>query len=206
MTLSYLARSQTPDAGGNWLQLPASGNASRSSAKRGRKQPLLAALDEVSQKAVPVARICVPPTRGGQRRKGWQLGKCTTANPLHQDEDVEKPGGPVTEDFQKKIKAALPFGDCYKRFGEAIDAIGLDMPAGQLNHVLRHTFANHYIMNGGDILTLQRVLGRASPAMTMKYAHFSPGHLAEVVTLNPLAKTNGNGVPDGDNDGDGRQA
>jgi site-specific recombinase XerD len=94
---------------------------------------------------------------------------------------------PISNDLQKQILAALPFGACYKRFGESAEAVKLKLPAGQMTHVLRHTFASHYMMNGGDILTLQRVLGHASLAMTMKYAHFSPGHLAEVVKLNPLS-------------------
>lgn len=81
----------------------------------------------------------------------------------------------------------MPFTPAYNTFRRSVEAIGLELPEGQLTHVLRHTFASHYMMNGGDILTLQRVLGHASLAMTMKYAHFSPGHMAEVVSLNPLA-------------------
>lgn len=44
------------------------------------------------------------------------------------------------------------------------------------------------MMNGGNILVLQRVLGHASLQMTMRYAHLAPDHLQEVLKLNPLAK------------------
>jgi integrase len=41
-------------------------------------------------------------------------------------------------------------------------------------HALRHTFASHFIMSGGNILTLQKLLGHSSVAVTMKYAHLAP--------------------------------
>ncbi|MCW1938541.1 tyrosine-type recombinase/integrase [Pseudomonas sp. MDMC_285] len=94
---------------------------------------------------------------------------------------------PITDALEKRLVKALPFKPSYSKFGEAVEAIGLELPDGQLTHVLRHTFASHYMMNGGDILTLQRVLGHATLAMTQKYAHVSPGHLADVVNLNPLS-------------------
>lgn len=37
-----------------------------------------------------------------------------------------------------------------------------DLPKGQSVHVLRHTFAAHFIMNGGNILTLQKIMGHTS--------------------------------------------
>jgi len=40
-------------------------------------------------------------------------------------------------------------------------------------HDLRHTFASHYIMRGGSIGALQKILGHKSVNMTMRYAHLS---------------------------------
>ncbi|ELU8401779.1 tyrosine-type recombinase/integrase [Vibrio fluvialis] len=60
------------------------------------------------------------------------------------------------------------------------------VPKGQATHVLRHTFATHFMMNRGDILILQRILGHQKIEQTMVYAHFSPDHLIQAVHLNPL--------------------
>ncbi|MFS2114013.1 tyrosine-type recombinase/integrase [Herbaspirillum frisingense] len=77
----------------------------------------------------------------------------------------------------------------YAAFREAIERAQIKLPEGQLTHVLRHTFASHFMMNGGNILILQRILGHSSLAMTMKYAHLAPDHLQEAVRLNPLSFT-----------------
>jgi len=75
------------------------------------------------------------------------------------------------------------FGDCYRgcQTGRAGAA------PGQNTHVLRHTFASHFMMNGGNILVLQKILGHSTIAMTMGYAHFAPDHLEDAVRLNPLS-------------------
>lgn len=41
-------------------------------------------------------------------------------------------------------------------------------------------------MNGGHILTLQKVLGHSDLKLTMRYAHLAPDYLEEVVHKGPL--------------------
>jgi len=59
-------------------------------------------------------------------------------------------------------------------------------------HDLRHSFASHWMMKGGDLFRLQAILGHASPQMTMRYAHLAPaafaadwGRLGKPVTVAP---------------------
>ncbi|MFC7513573.1 tyrosine-type recombinase/integrase [Herbaspirillum sp. GCM10030257] len=108
---------------------------------------------------------------------------------------------PIAEDLERELlnfsnirvdrKSDLDeplFRECYGAFREAVERAKITLPKGQLTHVLRHTFASHFMMAGGNILTLQRVLGHADLKTTMRYAHLSPEHLQESVRLNPLAQ------------------
>jgi site-specific recombinase XerD len=61
-----------------------------------------------------------------------------------------------------------------------------DLPNGQAVHVLRHTFAAHFMMNGGNILTLQKIMGHVSIRQIMVYAHFANDYLLEAIKFNPL--------------------
>lgn len=79
------------------------------------------------------------------------------------------------------------FSSCRSAFRAAYERCGFQTP-GQLTHILRHTFASHYMMAGGDLLALQRILGHGSITMTMRYAHLSPDHLVSAVTLSPFAQ------------------
>lgn len=86
-----------------------------------------------------------------------------------------------------KENSVQVFGSCEGAFKEAINRAGINLPDGQMTHVLRHTFASHFMQRGGNILTLQRVLGHKDLKTTMQYAHLAPEHLQEAVRLNPLA-------------------
>jgi integrase len=81
------------------------------------------------------------------------------------------------------------FSSCYSAFRKAIKRSEIELPDGQLSHVLRHTFASHFMMNGGNIIVLQRILGHTDIKMTMRYAHFAPDHLEDAIRFNPLENT-----------------
>jgi integrase len=46
-------------------------------------------------------------------------------------------------------------------------------------HALRHTFASHFVMAGGNILALQKILGHQKLEMTLVYAHLAPDFLGD---------------------------
>ena len=79
------------------------------------------------------------------------------------------------------------FSDCYFQFLAVMDKTSIVLPRGQLTHVLRHTFAAHFMMAGGNILALQKILGHHDIKMTMRYAHLAPEHLETALRFNPLA-------------------
>lgn len=94
---------------------------------------------------------------------------------------------PISKKLYEELIEEVPFVSCSAAFRKAVERAGIDLPRGQLTHVCRHTFASHFIMNDGDIITLQKLLGHSDIKLTMRYAHMAPTHLLEVVEKNPLA-------------------
>lgn len=71
-----------------------------------------------------------------------------------------------------------------EQFHRVLDAAGFERPrhGRQLHYIrfhdLRHTFASHFAMRGGDMFRLQKILGHASIDQTMRYSHLTPSAFA----------------------------
>lgn len=103
---------------------------------------------------------------------------------------------PISKELYEEIMALDGFNfftDCYFQFLSVMEKTSIVLPRGQLTHVLRHTFAAHFMMSGGNILALQKILGHHDIKMTMRYAHLAPDHLETALRFNPLAT-----LPSGD--------
>lgn len=48
-------------------------------------------------------------------------------------------------------------------------------------HDLRHTFASHYLMNGGDLLSLKEILGHSDLKMVQRYAHLASKYKSKLI-------------------------
>jgi len=154
---------------------------------------LLAALDarETSPHPKMVARICLATgARWGEaqaltpeRIKGNTVVFANTKSKRVRSVPISEQ---LAKDIRQHWKTHGPFTNCLGVFRLVLLSTSIKLPRGQASHVLRHTFASHFIMNGGHIVTLQNILGHASLSMTMRYAHLSKDHLSEAVRLNPL--------------------
>ena len=87
--------------------------------------------------------------------------------------------------------------------GDRFDNLGLTDTLALANchapkmpwHCLRHSFASHFMMAGGSILTLSKLLGHSDIKMTMVYAHLAPDFMASEVarmSFAPVMTTVGN--------------
>uniref|UniRef100_UPI001F207EBF tyrosine-type recombinase/integrase n=1 Tax=Pseudomonas aeruginosa TaxID=287 RepID=UPI001F207EBF len=98
---------------------------------------------------------------------------------------------PISQELEARLllhwSAHGLFTGAITSFRRALDRTTIQLPKGQAAHALRHTFASHFIQNGGNILTLQKILGHSSLAMTMRYAHLAPDHLQDAIKYGPLA-------------------
>jgi integrase len=96
----------------------------------------------------------------------------------------------ISSEFYNELpkKRGVVFEPTYNIFLHIFHGLELDVPKGQATHILRHTFATHFMKNGGNILDLQKILGHYDIKMTMIYAHHSPDYTQHAVDLNPIAR------------------
>jgi len=158
-------------------------------------QELLTQLENSSNKSVKsVALICLSTGCRWSEAEGLTSSNILNGKVVFTDTKSGKNRAiPISSD----LIATLPetrgvlFGSCYSAFRQAIRRCSFQLPSGQLSHVLRHTFASHFMIKGGNILVLQRILGHSSLTMTMRYSHFSPDHLEDAIKYNPLVDLEG---------------
>lgn len=110
---------------------------------------------------------------------------------------------PVTEAIRPILEVLMkvkPIGkllegrDYGRRFREIVRKAGLYTGHGHEDtvtiHTLRHTFAAHYLNNGGDIYKLSKLMGHHSVDVTQEvYGHLAAEHMKEQATAMSIGQS-----------------
>lgn len=143
----------------------------------------------------PVALICLAT---GAR---WDAAESLTRGAIfggkarfHRTKNRQSRSVPIPKEVEGAVfKVVMPgngrlFMSCRAAFRSAYERYGFQTP-GQLTHILRHTFASHYMMGEGISSVGNESLAIPRSRMTMRYAHLSPDHLQSALRLSPLAQS-----------------
>lgn len=134
-------------------------------------------------RVVTFARIT---TKGKMRRR-----HIPASEQLHRCLSTLRRGGP--ED-RVLLYRGRPMHDIRSSFETARDLAGLGPEV--TFHTLRHTFGSWYVMNGGSLRVLQKLMGHRSIKTTERYSHLSPEHiLASVRFIGPPGRGPGDFRP-----------
>jgi len=87
----------------------------------------------------------------------------------------------------------VKYAHVYRRFGNAQRKAGITNKIRF--HDLRHSFASNYMMNGGNVFDLQKLLGHTDIKMTMRYAHLTPDHLQSSIKFMDRVGGNSASIP-----------
>lgn len=151
---------------------------------------LIAACDESTDKDLGIiVRICLATGARWSEAQNLRQSQILPGRLTYtQTKSKKNRTVPISEKLQNLLpkKRGGLFSPSYERFKSALKRANIALPKGQRTNVLRHTFASHFMMRGGNILVLQQILGHSTIIMTMKYAHFAPDHLDAAIMLNPF--------------------
>ncbi len=100
------------------------------------------------------------------------------------DKTLEEMFNSMPRGFESKYVFAGKDGGPYKSvkrsFSTALKKAGIH---DFRFHDLRHTFSSHLVMAGVDLTSVKELLGHKSLAMTIRYAHLSPGHKRKAIDI-----------------------
>lgn len=94
--------------------------------------------------------------------------------------------GSITDDSGK----VFPFVNIYKAIARAKKKAAIDKRI--YPHILRHSIATHILEHGGDIRTLQEILGHKELTTTQIYTHISSEQKRKVLSMVTNMVTSGN--------------
>lgn len=146
-------------------------------------------LDSLRDDALIIARLCLSTGARWSEANNLKGEQVINNRVIFVDTKNNKNRAvPIGEKLNAQLKnrSGRLFKNCYAEFYAALKQLNFNLPKGQASHVLRHTFASHFMMNGGNILTLQKILGHGNIAHTLLYAHFSPDYLNDAIKYNPF--------------------